>query len=81
VVAPRVEIIRPNPFDVWQNYSVDRFGYFRPRVVPTVLGVRYLYNGSPFPWWPNYPGEFAPILVQPGNFAGEAVNGRSPPRN
>jgi hypothetical protein len=81
IVATRIDYIRPNPYDVWQIYIVDRFGFFRPRVVPTSTGFRYLYNGSPFPWGSNYPGEFAPILVQPGNFAGEPVNGRSLPRN
>ncbi len=67
-----VDFVRPNPYDVWQLYGVDRFGYFRPRVVPTSTGYRYLFNGSPFPWWMNYSREIDPILPQPANVQGGA---------
>jgi hypothetical protein len=70
VPPPSVSFIRPNPYDVWQLYGVDRSGFFRPRVVPTPYGFRYLANGAPYPWWQNYPQSFAPWIAEQANFAG-----------
>ena len=38
--------------DVWQLYSVDYRGMFRPRVimVPPHGEAFYLYDGRPYPW-------------------------------
>ena len=33
MVLPPVSYVRPNPYDVWNVYAVDRSGRFRPRVV------------------------------------------------
>jgi hypothetical protein len=68
VFPPTVDFIRPNPYDVWQAYSVDRYGRFRARVVPTPLGLRYVYNGAPHPWWPTSPQNSALMLVQSSVF-------------
>lgn len=51
---------RVNRYAVWQNYGVDRFGYFRPRVVYTPDGAFYYSNGRPFPWVSTHPLEFMP---------------------
>jgi hypothetical protein len=42
--------IRPNRYDVWQNYAVDRQGRFRPVVIGSAHGSYYLHNGKPFPF-------------------------------
>jgi hypothetical protein len=54
----------PNPLEVWQNYGVDRFGRFRPRViyVPPADGF-YLYNGKPYPWLRTRPEVMMPYIV------------------
>lgn len=59
VPALWVEIVRPNPYDVWQFYAVDNYGRFRPRVAEYPDGLRYVYNGQPFPWAMNYPHHVA----------------------
>lgn len=51
---------RINYHAVWQNYGVDHFGYFRPRVVYTPDGAFTYYNGRPFPWPYNHPLEWMP---------------------
>jgi hypothetical protein len=58
IVGPWVSYLRPNPYDVWQVYAVDNRGMFRPRVILAPDGPRYAYNGLPYPWWQNYPGNF-----------------------
>lgn len=49
---------RMNRYDVWQYYGVDRQGYWRARVAFTPHGAFYLYNGEPYPFWPNRPQAF-----------------------
>lgn len=68
VVLQSVDYIRPNPYDVWQAYGVDRYGQFRARVLPTPHGFRYVFNGSPYPWWPTSPENVVPMVVQPAVF-------------
>ncbi len=51
---------RRSAYDVWKYYDVDRFGYFRPRVIYSSQGAYYLYNGKPFPWATVNPLEFMP---------------------
>jgi hypothetical protein len=51
---------RINYHAVWENYAVDRFGYFRPRVVLTPDGAFYYYNGRPFRWAYSRPLEWMP---------------------
>jgi hypothetical protein len=68
VVVPSVEYVRPNPYDVWQNYGVNRFGQFRPLVAPSPDGLRYVYNGVRYPWWQNYPGNFQTTISNAATF-------------
>jgi len=64
-----VDFVRPNPYDVWQIYAPNQYGEFRPRVVPSPDGMRYLYDGQPYPWWPEYPRNWAGFISQPANFS------------
>lgn len=54
---------RTSRYDVWQYYGVDRYGYFRPRVIATPYGAYYLYNGCPFPWVTTHELEIMPWVV------------------
>jgi hypothetical protein len=57
-VAPPVHFLPPpsayyrvSAYAHWQNYGVDRQGYFRPLVVyEPGYGAYYRYNGQPYPW-------------------------------
>ena len=57
-VAPPVVFLPPpsayyrvSAYAHWQNYGVDRQGYFRPLVVyEPGYGAYYRYNGQPYPW-------------------------------
>jgi hypothetical protein len=54
---------RRSAYDVWQNYGVDRRGFFRPVVVYSPYGSYYRYNGAPFPWTTTHQREFMPYVV------------------
>lgn len=69
VVGP-VGFVRPDPYAVWQNYGVDRSGRFRPLVAPSYDGLRYVYNGEPYPWWQGHPGNVTPMIGNAATFAG-----------
>lgn len=44
-------VVRINRYAVWQNYAVDRRGYFRPRVILTQEGdAFYTIDARPYPW-------------------------------
>jgi hypothetical protein len=63
VVVPAVPpayptFLRTNRYDVWQYYGVNRWGYWRPRVIYSPSGSFYLYNGAPFPWAQSRPREW-----------------------
>ena len=61
--------VRPNPNDIWQMYAVDNYGRFRPRVAEFPDGLRYVYNGAPFPWGVNYPHHAARgAVTRPATF-------------
>jgi hypothetical protein len=48
---PPVAYTRVSDYAVWQYYSPDRLGVWRPRVIlPPGGHAYYLYNGKPFPW-------------------------------
>lgn len=51
---------RVSRYDVWQNYAVDRNGYFRPRVIYSPYGPYYRYNGEPFLYSITRQAEFMP---------------------
>ena len=53
-------IIRIDRYAVWQNYAVDRQGYFRPRVIDSPYGAYYFVNGRPYPWATVHPLNFMP---------------------
>ena len=54
-------VVRINRYAVWQNYGVDRRGYFRPRVILTPEGdAFYTINGEHFPWLYVRPLDFMP---------------------
>jgi len=65
-----ISYIRPNPYDVWQYYDVDRTGRFRPVVAPSYGGVRYLATGEPYPFWQNHPQWIKPQAGNPATFGG-----------
>lgn len=71
VVAP-ISFVRPDPYAVWQNYAVDRRGYFRPVVVPSFDGPRYRATGDPYPWWKEHPRYFDPVYANAATFGGPA---------
>jgi hypothetical protein len=52
---------RPNRWDVWQYYGVDRTGHWRPRAVLTPL-PHYLYNGAPYGLLPVKPRDYIPHI-------------------
>jgi hypothetical protein len=54
---------RRSAYEVWQNYGVDRRGFFRPLVVYSPYGAYYRYNGAPFPWTTTHQREFMPYVV------------------
>jgi hypothetical protein len=62
--------VRPDPYAVWQNYGVDRRGYFRPMVVPSLDGPRYLATGDPYPWWKEHPRYFDQVYANAATFGG-----------
>jgi hypothetical protein len=55
---------RRSHYDVWQNYSVDRTGHFRPRVNYSPYGSYYRYNGQPYPWISTHSRDFASYVQQ-----------------
>ena len=69
--APPVVFLSPHPayyrvsaYAHWQNYGVDRFGYFRPLVVyEPGYGAYYRYNGQPYPWMTTNPLNVQPSSV------------------
>jgi hypothetical protein len=50
-------------YEVWQNYGVDRFGRFRPRVIYSPYGSFYARDGKPFPWVTTHPLEMMPYAL------------------
>ncbi|HTK78317.1 MAG TPA: hypothetical protein VL371_23855 [Gemmataceae bacterium] len=54
--------VRPNRWDVWQYYGVDRTGHWRPRVVLTPQSTYYLYNGAPYGLLPVKPRDYIPHI-------------------
>ncbi|MFL5244160.1 MAG: hypothetical protein ACJ8FY_18810 [Gemmataceae bacterium] len=60
---------RVSAYEVWQNYGVDRFGRFRPRVVYSPYGSYYYANGAPFPWVETHTRDFVPFIGNAANFA------------
>jgi hypothetical protein len=56
---------RNNRYDIWQLYAVGRFGQFRPRVIYSVYGSFYLYDGRPYPWVSTHQLDFALQIISP----------------
>jgi hypothetical protein len=56
-------VYRRSAYEVWQNYGVDRRGFFRPLVIYSPYGSYYRYNGAPFPWTTTHQREFMPYVV------------------
>lgn len=52
---------RPNRWDVWQYYGVDRTGHWRPRAVLQPV-PHYLYNNSPYGLLPVKPRDYIPHI-------------------
>src|SRR5262249_51721621 len=61
---------RKSAYDVWQNYGVDHYGRFRPRVISTPYGAYYRSNGAPYPWTLTHQNEILPYVVEPATFGG-----------
>jgi hypothetical protein len=66
VEQPPIVIIEPAPYqrtdtrDVWQNYGVNSFGRFVPRVINTPYGYYYSRDLEPYPWAGTRPRLFRP---------------------
>ncbi len=61
--VPYIEILpigRANRYAVWQNYAVDRHGYFRARVIYTPDGAYFVYDGHPYNDLITHPLNFMP---------------------
>lgn len=66
--APPINLFQPAPLpmskhgtrEAWNDYAVDRFGRWRPRVILAPFGSYYYYNGQPYPWTTTNPGSFRP---------------------
>jgi len=56
-------VVRRNPYEVWQYYGVDRYGFFRPLVVYSPYGPYYRYGGAAFPWAATHQLDFMPYIV------------------
>jgi hypothetical protein len=54
---------RRSAYDVWQNYAVDRRGFYRARVIDTPYGAFYRYNGQPYPWTTTTQYRFTPEIA------------------
>ena len=54
---------RPNPYDVWKFYAVDRRGTFRPRVVLDPVMPFYLATGESYPLLNVKPQVFMPYIT------------------
>lgn len=50
---------RRSQYDKWQMLSVDREGFFRPRVLLTPHPY-YVYDGKPYPWLSTRPLDVSP---------------------
>jgi hypothetical protein len=62
IVAPLPPAFyRPSAMAHWENYAVDRSGFFRPRVVFAPQPY-YAFNGQPYPW-PIRPERVMPYLT------------------
>jgi len=61
-LLPPLGFYRKSAYEVWQNLSVDRQGYWRARVILTPNGAFYRYNGQPFPWTTTQPLLYAPYM-------------------
>lgn len=55
---------RTSRYDVWQNYGVDRHGFFRPRVIYSPAGAYYRYDGQPYPWAITHSLDFMPYATE-----------------
>jgi hypothetical protein len=58
-----VSFVRQSFYDRWQYYSVDRHGYFRPRVVLDPVMPYYLANGRPYPLLPVQPQTYIKYIL------------------
>lgn len=54
---------RRSAYEVWQNYGVDRRGFFRPVVVYSPYGLYYRIDGAPYPWTTTRQLNFMPYVV------------------
>jgi hypothetical protein len=57
---PPAVVYRVSAYQVWQNYGVNMFGEWRPRVIATAEGSWYNGNGQPYYWTATRPGEIMP---------------------
>jgi len=49
--------------DVWQNYAVDSYGRWRPRVIFSPYGSYYHADGAPYPWASTHPRSFRAVTT------------------
>ena len=55
--------VRRSQYAVWQNWAVDREGFFKPLVIYSPYGAYYAGNGKPFPWAATLQYEWMPKVV------------------
>jgi hypothetical protein len=56
---------RPSAYQVWQNYGWTYNGWMRPRVIQTLNGGYWLYNGAPYPYVYVMPGRHYSSTIAP----------------
>ena len=63
-LPPPSAYYRVSAYAPWQNYGVDRQGFFRPLVVyEPGYGAYYRYNGQPYPWMTTNSLNIQPSVV------------------
>ncbi len=61
---------RPDPYAVWRTLAVDRQGRFKPLVVPSFDGLRYVATWEPYPWAAEHQRYVRPMVANGATFDG-----------
>jgi hypothetical protein len=59
---------QPDPYAVWRTLAVDRQGRFKPLVVPSFDGLRYVATWEPYPWAAEHQRNVRPMVANAATF-------------
>jgi hypothetical protein len=59
---------QPDPYAVWRTLAVDRQGRFKPLVVPSFDGPRYVATWEPYPWAAEHQRNVRPMVANAATF-------------